>query len=76
MSFFLSTFFPCLFWNQLNSLKCVLEERFVPWEESYGVDGENYKGQFQAETNLQWVFISDIQVEAWLPFEFYPVVSG
>ena len=32
---------------------CPRGKGFVPSEESYGVDGENYKGQFQAETNLQ-----------------------
>ena len=83
MDFFFSFFFPPFFFFSLCLLKsaeftemCPRGKGFVPSEESsYGVDGENYKGQFQAETNLQWVFISDIQVEAWLVFEFSPVVS-
>lgn len=49
---------------------CPRGKGFVPTgESSYDVDGENYKGQNQAETNLQWVCIFDIQVNAWLGLE-------
>ena len=42
---------------------CPRGKGFVPTgESSYDVDGENYKGQNQAETNLQCVCIFDIQV--------------
>ena len=61
MDFFFFILFPTFFFFSLSLLKsaeftemCPRGKGFVPSEESsYGVDGENYKGQFQAETNLQ-----------------------
>lgn len=64
---FCNFFSPCLSWNQLNSLKCVLEGKVLsPLENPLTTPTATTIKVRIKQMNLHLVCIFDIQVKAWL----------